>query len=95
MSKDEFTNKIRLRLENDMIFKCDIGIANMKLKDCYIDETNIEQADMWGPNPTMLLASAVAGCLSASLIFCLKKKNFTFDEFEAEAELKGGRNEKG
>jgi len=35
------------------------------------------------------------GCLSASLIFCLKKRNFELDDFEAEAELKGGRNEKG
>ena len=89
----DFTNRVKLKLEKDMIFKCDMG--DMNVKDCYIDETNVKEADMWGPNPTMLLASAVMGCLSASLIFCLKKRDLKLDEFEAEAELKGGRNEKG
>ncbi len=90
---DEFKTKVKLQLEKDMIFKCDMG--DLKVEECYIDETNADQVEMWGPNPTMLLASAVLGCLSASFVFCLKKKNLILDDLKAEAELIGGRNEKG
>ncbi|MFX0154100.1 MAG: OsmC family protein [Candidatus Hodarchaeota archaeon] len=76
-----------------MIFKCDLG--NMKVKDCYIDEEHHEEVDMLGPNPSRLLALGVTGCLSASFIFCLKKRNLHVDDFKAEAEVTIMRNEKG
>jgi uncharacterized OsmC-like protein len=93
MSEDEVRTTVKLQLLEDMIFKCEMG--NMEVKDCYIDETNQEEADMWGPNPTRLIASAIAGCLSSSYIFCLKKKDFKLDEFEAESEAVVARNEQG
>ena len=89
----EGKTKAKITLESDMIFKCDMG--NMKLKDCYIDETNVNELDMLGPNPTRLLANAILGCLSASFIFCLKKRNLTIDDLTAEAEVTIGRKEKG
>ena len=89
---EELRTKVRLTLEKDMIFKCDMG--NFKVEECYIDETNKEEFDMWGPNPSRLLASAVLGCLSASLIFCIGKKNLKLDDFEAEAEIIIAKNEK-
>ena len=76
-----------------MIFKCDMG--NMKLSDCYIDDTNQKEADMWGPNPARLLGVALLGCLSSSYIFCLKKRNFTTKDLEATGEVVIGRNDKG
>jgi len=88
--------KVGLKLdesESQMIFKCDLG--EMKVKDCYIDEEHHEEVDMWGPNPSRLIALGVLGCLSASFIFCLKKKNFQIDDFNAEAEVTLNRNEKG
>ena len=85
--------KAKITLERDMIFKCDMG--DIKLKDCYIDDTNVDEVDMLGPNPTRLLANAILGCLSASFIFCLKKRNFTLDDLTAEAEVTIGRKEKG
>ncbi|MFW9772808.1 MAG: OsmC family protein [Candidatus Thorarchaeota archaeon] len=78
--------------ESQMIFKCDLG--DMKVKDCYIDEEHPEEVDMVGPNPTRLLALGILGCLSASFIFCLKKRKFEVDDFEAEAEVTVTRNEK-
>lgn len=92
MSKESIT-KVSIKLEKEMIFKCDIG--NMKLKDCYIDDTNQNEADMWGPNPARLLGMALLGCLSASYIFCLKKRNFTTKNLEATGEVVIGRNDKG
>lgn len=93
MSEDEVRTTVKLKLLEDMIFKCDMG--NMDVKDCYIDETNQEEADMWGPNPTRLVASAIAGCLSASYIFCLKKKDHKLDELETVSEAVVARNEEG
>lgn len=85
--------KVSLSLEEGMIFKCELG--EMKVKDCYIDEEHQEEVDMLGPNPSRMLGMAVLGCLSASFIFCLKKRHFEVDDLKAEAELTIGRNEKG
>ncbi len=93
---DEMKTKVGLKLdefESQMIFKCDLGI--MKVKDCYIDEEHHKEVDMLGPNPSRMLAIAVLGCLSASFIFCLKKRDFKVDDFKAEAEVTIARNEKG
>ena len=76
-----------------MIFKCNMG--EMKVKDCYIDDTNISEAEKFGPSPAHLIGQALLGCLSASFIFCLKKRNFVLDDLEAEADVVIGRNEKG
>jgi uncharacterized OsmC-like protein len=90
---DEKKTKVGLKLEENMIFKCDLG--EMKVKDCYIDETHKEEVDMMGPNPSRMLGVAVLGCLSSSFIFCLKKKDFTLDNLKAEAEVTVARNDKG
>ncbi len=90
---EETKTKVGIKLEKDMIFKCDMG--QMALKDCYIDETNQEEADMWGPNPSRLLGMALLGCLSASFLFCLKKRKFSINDLKAEAEVIIGQNDKG
>jgi organic hydroperoxide reductase OsmC/OhrA len=76
-----------------MLFKCDLG--DMKVKDCYIDEEHHEEVDMLGPNPSRMLGLAVMGCLSASFIFCLKKRKFSVENLKTEAEVVIRRNEKG
>ena len=90
---DEMKTKVGIVLKDQMIFKCDLG--SMKVKDCYIDETHRDEVDMLGPNPSRMLAFAILGCLSASFIFCLKKKNLSIDDLKGEAEVSLGRNEKG
>jgi uncharacterized OsmC-like protein len=92
MSK-EMKTKVGISLEEGMLFKCDLG--EIKVKDCYIDEEHQEEVDMLGPNPSRMLGTAILGCLSASFIFCLKKRNFKIDDLEAEAEVTVARNEKG
>ena len=93
---NDIKTKVGIKLdesESQMIFKCDLG--DIKVKDCYIDEEHPEEVDMLGPNPSRLLALSVLGCLSASFIFCLKKRNFKVEDFTAEAEVTIARNEKG
>jgi len=89
---EETISKVSLELEEDMIFKCNLGLP--KYEDWFIDESNHNADEMWGPNPSRLLASAVLGCLSASFIFCLQKRNLKLDDFKAEAEILIERNEK-
>jgi uncharacterized OsmC-like protein len=85
--------KVSITLEKEMIFRCNLG--DMNVKDCYIDDTHKDEVDMLGPNPSRLLGLALLGCLSASFIFCLKKKNLTLDDLNATAELTIARNNKG
>ena len=90
---EEIKTNVSLELERDMIFKCDMG--QMKVKECYIDETHEVESEMLGPNPTKLLASAVLGCISASFIYCLQKRELELESYKAEAETIVTRNEKG
>jgi uncharacterized OsmC-like protein len=90
---EEMKTEVGLKLHKEMIFKCELG--EMKVEDCYIDEEHQREADMWGPNPSRMLGMAVLGCLSASFIFCLKKKDFTIKDLDATATVTVGRNEKG
>ncbi|MEE9377805.1 MAG: OsmC family protein [Candidatus Lokiarchaeia archaeon] len=89
----EISTKVKIKLEKDMIFKCQLG--GMKVEDCYIDDTHEVETEMWGPNPARLLGMALLGCLSASYIFCLKKRNITTEDLEATGKVIIGRNEKG
>lgn len=93
---NEIKTKVGIKLEDfesQMIFKCDLG--SIKVKDCYIDEKHHEEVDMLGPNPSRMLALGVLGCLSASFIFCLKKRKFKVEDFRSEAEIAITRNEQG
>ncbi len=85
--------KVKIKLERDMIFKCDLG--EIKLGDCIIDETNKIESEMLGPNAAHLLAMSILGCLSSSFIFCFNKRDFTVKDLEAEAIVTISRNDKG
>ncbi len=90
---EELVTKVELELVEDMLFRCDMG--NIKVKECYIDERDPNEYEMLGPNPSKLLASAVLGCISASFLYCLQKKNLKLNELTGEAVVIVARNEKG
>ena len=92
MTEENIIN-VALEMEDYMIFKCNMGAID--LNQCYIDETNKEEEEMVGPNPSRLLGVAVMGCLSASFTFCMKKRDFTINDLNAEAEVHVARNDKG
>ncbi len=48
-----------------------------------------------GPNPSRLLATAVGGCLSASLLFSARKLRLDVQGLHAEVKVGHTRNEKG
>ncbi len=84
---------VDIKLEQDMIFKVNLG--SDKIKELFIDETLGEKSQVWGPDAAQLLAMALLGCLNASFLFCLQKRNLTVDELEAQAEVSFKKIEKG
>jgi len=92
MSK-ELSYKAGISLVEEMTFKVDLG--KMNVKDIFIDDTHHKEEEMQGPNPARLLGMAVMGCMSASFVFCLQKRNFTLDDLKAEADVVAWKNEKG
>jgi uncharacterized OsmC-like protein len=89
----EENSLVDMKLEKDMIFKVEFGYE--KIKDLFIDETLGEKSQMWGPDAAQLLAMALLGCLNASFLFCLQKRNLTLDDLEAHAEVSFKKIEKG
>jgi uncharacterized OsmC-like protein len=90
---DDYKSEVGLKLEEEMIFKCDLGQINMD--DLYIDEQHKKSQEKIGPNPSKLLALSILGCMSASFAFCLQKKNFSLSDFNGKAFIISKRNHRG
>jgi len=83
---------VDIKLEKELVFKCNLGLKN--LKEIYIDETINPKGELVGPDAARLLGMAILGCLSASFIFCLQKRNLVVDDLDASAEISFGKTEK-
>ena len=81
----EENTKVSINLESDMIFK--LQNAYKDLDSLLIDETLEDQKEKVGPDAASLLGLAVISCLSASLLFCLNKRNLTLDDLQAKADI--------
>ena len=84
MVHDENT-KVSIKLEKDMIFKLRNVYKN--LDSLLIDESLEEKQEKVGPDAASLLGLAIISCLSASLLFCLNKRNLNLDDLEAKADI--------
>jgi uncharacterized OsmC-like protein len=70
MSSEERTSTIILELISDYEFRVKFDLKD--LEDLIVDESP-PLGSTKGPSPSRLLATAVANCLSSSLLFCLRK----------------------
>jgi len=84
---------VEIRLERDLIFKTNIGLG--QYNDFFIDETLDNNKDLKGPDAAQMLGMAILSCLSASLIFCLNKRELKPDDFDARGEIAVKKIEKG
>ncbi|TFF93039.1 MAG: OsmC family peroxiredoxin, partial [Promethearchaeota archaeon] len=81
----EESAKIELKLEKDMIFK---GLLDLKkIHELFVDESLESEEEQIGPDAAQLIGLGVMSCLSASLIFCLEKRNLKLDDLTAETEV--------
>jgi organic hydroperoxide reductase OsmC/OhrA len=83
---------LKIKLNQDMIFK---WILPKSKQELLIDETLDESIQKVGPDAASLLGLAVSSCLSASLLFCLSKKNLSLDDLLGEVEVSFKKNAKG
>lgn len=90
MTSDTFTLNLSLKDNYQMVadFEQD-GVA-----DLLMDE-NPPLGEGKGPNPARLLGAAVGGCLSASLLFCLRKARLDIKDLATRVEGEMERNEAG
>lgn len=86
----EFT--LTLTQESDYVFR--IAFDDTPIPEMVTDETAPLGTDK-GPNPSRLLVAAVANCLSASLLFALRKFKNNPGTLVTRARATLGRNEEG
>lgn len=82
----------RIQLDQEENFRFRVQFDNPALAPLITDENPPLGADA-GPNPSRLLAAAVANCLAASLIFALQKFKNDPSPVHAEVEVSMVRNE--
>lgn len=85
------TVPVRLTQAHDYQFDVNFGAPHPPLR---IDEP-VPLGQGEGPPPVQLLKSAVGGCLSASLLFALRKFHQVPDPLGCEVEAEIGRNAEG
>lgn len=90
---NEYISEVGIKLEEGMIFKCDLG--QIKMNDLFIDEQNKKSINKIGPNPSKLLALSVLACLAGSFTFCVQKNNSLLSDIEGKAIITSKRNEEG
>jgi len=88
----ERTNRTTLTRETGYRFRVRFDLDGMP--DLITDESP-PLGEGKGPSPSRLLATAVANCLAASLLFCLEKARVPLKALEAEVVTEFTRNEAG
>ena len=86
------TINFSLSLKDNYAFTVDFGGSG--IPPITIDETSPLGHDK-GPDPSRLLATAIAGCLGASLLFCLRKSRIDVPAMRTDVQVTSGRNERG
>lgn len=92
MSEAEQSFEVTLEQVSDYEFR--VRFDDTAIPDLITDETSPLGRDA-GPSPSRLMATAVANCLAASLLFALRKFKNTPGKIGAKSRLTMGRNEHG
>ena len=87
---EEKTFRIEVNREKDFVFVADFGLDGVE--PLVMDEPEPLGTES-GPNASRLLAAAMGNCLSASLLFCLRKSRVDVSGMRATVECITARNE--
>ena len=91
VADDAGITRVSLDLLDAYRFKVDLGRS---LEPVIMDEPPPLGAGS-GPNASALLAAAVGNCLSASLLYCLRRSHIEVTALHSEVKLKQVRNQAG
>ena len=81
-------------LQRETGFHFRVRFGDGRIPELFTDEPP-PLGDGAGPGPTALLAAAIANCLAASLLFCLRRAHLEPAALAAEADVTLHRNEQG
>lgn len=84
--------RVRVKLLNGYEFKVSFPGAQ---SDGLIMDEPAPLGNLKGPNAARVLAASVGNCLSASLLFCLRRSRVEVEDVETEAEPTVQKNEEG
>ena len=90
MPEERFTVSVALQRDYQLL----VNFDGMAVDPLLVDEPP-PLGEGTGPNPNRMLAAAIASCLSASLLFCLRKSRIEVTELQARAEGELVRNQNG
>jgi uncharacterized OsmC-like protein len=90
MCADEMSVTVELKQKDRYRFLADFGLPNVPPLE--VDEDPPLGCNS-GPDPSRLLAVAVAHCMVSSLLFCLEKSRIGVKGIDARAKAYFGRNE--
>ena len=88
------STKARVRVKLLGGYKFPVSFPDSGAKGFIMDEPEPLGA-LVGPIASRVLAASIANCLSASLLFCLRKSKVEVEDVETEAEPTSKRNEEG
>lgn len=88
----EMKFSVEIEFIDKMEFKVKFDVPKHEL---ILDETKEVGGDEKGPSASRLLASAIGNCLSASLIFCMRKSKIEFSALKTFVNGKIERDENG
>lgn len=91
VGKDPMTDTVRLQQQQDYRFEIHFAEGGVPL----LADAAAPLGQGAGPNPEQLLAAAVGNCLSASLLFSLRKFKQRPDPLQAVVTAEVGRNAEG
>ncbi len=85
-----------IEMERKDKFKFLVDFGKESIPNLLMDETeDVPGGENKGPTASMLLASAIGNCLSASLTFCLMKNKIELKNLKTKIIVKRQRNEEG
>jgi uncharacterized OsmC-like protein len=92
--KSEEHKRFSVSIQSIQDYEFRVTFDPLQIPELIMDEPSPLGQDK-GPDPARLLATAVGGCLSASLLFCARKLRLDIQGLHTDVTVTHTRNEKG
>src|SRR5512135_201304 len=93
-SKSEGSRRFSISMDCIRDYRFRVHFDKRQYADLEMDESLPVGSDS-APDAARILAAAIGNCLSASLLFCVRKAGASVEDLHTEVEVAIARNEKG